>query len=268
MRKQLIRAAAIAVGFALILAASAAAEPKVVRVGNLIFRDNGFISPSKLPRHRQAPISAILNGTIGTVDGSHPPAIAGVVADFDKNIQVNAEGLPVCREDQLVARSSKDAKKACSDAIVGSGRAEVEVSFPEQAPLEAKGPVLMFNGGVHGATTLLFIHTYVNVPAPTAVVATVKLTHIHRGHYGIHVVAEIPRIAGGAGSVTKFKLKVKRDFTYKGRQQSYLTASCPTGVYYAEGKVQFTDGSALKVTHALPCTPEGYAVSLTGSVFS
>jgi hypothetical protein len=257
MRKQLIRAVAIGVGLALIVTSSALAEPKVVRVGNLVFKDNGFITPSKLPRHEQAPISAILNGQIGTVDGTHPPAIEGVIADFDKNIQVNAKGLPVCTEAQLVARSSADVRKACPDAIVGSGKAEVEVSFPEQAPLEAKGPILLFNGGVHGGTTLLFIHTYVNVPAPTAVIATVKLTRVHRGHYGTHAVAEIPRIAGGAGSVTKFKLTVGREFTYKGKQQSYLTASCPTGVYYAEGKVQFTDGTALKVTHALPCTPKG-----------
>lgn len=257
MRKQVVRAVAMGAGLALILAASALAEPKVVRVGNLVFRDNGFISPSKLPRHGQAPIAAILNGQIGTVDGTHPPAIEGVIADFDKNIQVNAKGLPVCREEQLVARSSKDVKKACSDAIVGSGKAEVEVSFPEQAPLEAKGPILLLNGGVHGGTTLLFIHTFVNVPAPTAVIATVKLTRIDRGRYGIHAVAEIPRIAGGAGSVTKFKIKIKRDFTYKGKSQSYLSASCPTGVYFAEGKVQFTDGTLLKVTHALPCTPSG-----------
>jgi len=257
MRKQVIRAIAIGVGFALSVTSSALAEPKVVRVGNLVFRDNGYITPSRLPRHGQAPISAILNGQTGTVDGSHPAAIEGVVADFDKHIEVNAEGLPVCTEAQLVARSSVDVRKACPDAIVGSGQAQVEVSFPEQAPLEAKGPVLLFNGGVHGGTTLLLIHTYVNVPAPTAVIATVTLTRINRGRFGIHAIARIPRIAGGAGSVTKFKLTVGRDFTYKGKRQSYLAASCPTGVYYAEGKVQFTDGTVLKVTHALPCTPKG-----------
>jgi hypothetical protein len=255
MRKHLIRTTVIGAGLALILAASALAEPKVVRVGNLIFRDNGAISPTKLPRHEQAPISAKLNGQIGTVDGSHPPAIESVIADFDKTIQVNAKGLPACSGDQLTARSSVDARKACPDAIVGSGKAEVEVAFPEQAPIVAKGPIVLFNGGVHGGTTLLFIHTYVDIPAPTAVVATVKLTRIHRGHYGIHAVAQIPRIAGGAGSVTKFKITIDRTFTYRGKKESYLTASCPTGTYYAEGKVQFTDGTALKVTHALPCTP-------------
>jgi len=257
MRKHLIRATVIAAGFALIVAASALAKQEVVRAGNLFLKDNGGISPSKLPRHEQAPIAAHLNAQIGTIDGSHPPAIESVIADFDKTIQVNAKGLPVCRQDQLVARSTADAKKACSDAIVGTGEGEVEVGFPEQAPFTAKGPVVLFNGGVHGGTTLLLIHAYVDVPAPTAVIATVELTHIHRGHYGTHAVARIPRIAGGAGSVTKFKITINRTFTYKGKKESYLTASCPTGLYYAEGKVQFTDGTALKITHALPCTPMG-----------
>jgi hypothetical protein len=257
MRKHLVRAMSGGIVLALIVVASALAKPEVVRVGNLFLRDNGGISPSKLPRHERAPIAANLNARIGTVDGSHPPAIESVIADFDKTIEVNAKGLPVCREDQLVARSTADAKKACADAIVGTGEGEVEVAFPEQAPFTAKGPITLFNGGVHGGITLLLIHTYVNVPAPTAVIATVKLTRIHRGHYGIHAVAQIPRIAGGAGSVTRFKLTINRTFTYRGKKESYLTASCPTGLYYAEGKVQFSDGTTLGITHVLPCTPMG-----------
>jgi hypothetical protein len=257
MRRHLIRAMAMAAGLALIVAASALAKPEVVRVGNLVLRDNGGISPSKLPRHERVPISAHLNAQIGTVDGSHPPAVESVIADFDKSIEVNAEGLPVCRQDQLLARSTADAKKACSDAIVGSGQGEVEVVFPEQAPINATGPIVLFNGGVRGDTTLLLIHAYVNVPAPTAVVATARITHIHRGHYGLHTVSTIPKIAGGAGSVTGFKFTVGRTFTYKGKKQSYLTASCPTGVYFTEGKVQFSDATVLKITHALPCTPLG-----------
>jgi hypothetical protein len=257
MRRQLIRTTAVAAGLALIVAASALAKPEVVRVGNLFLRDDGGITPSKLPRHKLVPIAAHLNARIGSLDGSHPPAVESVIADFDKSIEVNAEGLPVCKQAQLLARSTADAKKACPDAIVGSGKGEVDVAFPEQAPIDAKGPILLFNGGVHGDTTLLFIHTYVNVPAPTAVVATARITHIHRGHFGLHTVSTIPKIAGGAGSVTGFKLTIDRTFAYKGRKRSYLTASCPIGVYFAEGKVRFSDATVLKITHALPCTPLG-----------
>jgi hypothetical protein len=257
MKKHLIQTASGGIVLALIVAASAFAKPEVFQIGNLFLRDNGGISPSKLPRHEQAPIAAKLNGQIGTTDGSHPPAIRSVIADFDKTIQINAKGLPACNRGQLEARTTAAAKKACPDAIVGSGEGEVEVAFSEQPPFTAEGPIVLFNGGVHGGTTLLFIHTYVKVPAPTAVVATVKLTHIHRGHFGLHADAQIPAIAGGAGSVTRYKITIDRTFTYKGRKKSYLTASCPTGHYFAEGKVQFGDDITLHVSHALPCTPKG-----------
>jgi hypothetical protein len=257
MRKQLVRTIAMAVALAVIAAASALAKPEVVRVGTLFLRDNGGISPAKLPRHELAPISANLNAKIGTTDGSHPPAIRSVNLDFDKTIQVNARGLPSCTERQLVARSTVSAKNACANAIIGSGEGEVEVAFPEQQPFSATGPIVLFNGGVHGGATLILIHTYVAVPAPTAVIATAKLTKIHRGRYGTHVIARIPPIAGGAGSVTKFKLTIKRSFTYKDKKQSYLTASCPTGHYYTEGEVGFADGTTLAITHVLPCSPVG-----------
>ena len=58
MRKHLIRATAIGAGFALIFAASALAKPERSASGNLFLRDNGGISPSKLPQHKQVPISA------------------------------------------------------------------------------------------------------------------------------------------------------------------------------------------------------------------
>ncbi len=257
MGKQLIRATAIGVGFALILAASALAEPEVAQVGSLFLRDDGGILPSKLPRGKPAPISGYINAQIGTVDGSHPPAIESVIVDFDKTIHVDAKGLPACKQSQLVARATVDAKRACADAIVGAGEGEVEVAFPEQKPFAAKGPITLFNGGVRGNTTLLLVHTYVDVPAPTAVIVPVKISQIHRGHFGLRADAQIPAIAGGAGSVTKFKLKIGRKFTYKGKRRSYLTASCPTGSYYTEGEVLFADGTKLGLAHTLPCTPMG-----------
>jgi hypothetical protein len=257
MGRHLLRAVGILAAFALIFAASALAKREVVRVGNLFLADNGGISPSKLPRHEQAPISAHIHGEIGTTDGSHPPAVETITLDIDKTIQVNAKGLPVCTEGRLEARPTAAAKSACSASIVGSGEGEVEVAFPEQKPITARGPIFLFNGGVHGRTTVLFIHTYVAIPAPTAVVVPIEISRIHRGHFGLRTVAEIPRIAGGAGSPTEFELDIGRKFTHKGTKQSFLTASCPTGSYYTEGEVQFSDGRTMGLRHILPCTPMG-----------
>jgi hypothetical protein len=255
--KHLLRAMAIGAALALLVAAGAFAKPHVIRAGNLFLVDDGGITPSKLPRHRQAPISAHIDAEIGTADGSHPPAVKSLNIDFDKSIQVNAKGLPACKLGRLEATPTVAAKKACPDAIVGSGEGEVEVVFPEQNPFSAKGPVVLFNGGVRGGTTVLLVHAYVPVPAPTAVVVRVEITHISRGHYGLHTVAEIPPIAGGAGAVTKFRIAIDRKFTYQGKKESYLTASCPTGIYYTEGHILFADGAALQGTHLLPCTPVG-----------
>lgn len=245
-----------ALALAAIVGPTALAKKEVARVGNLVFSDEGGISPQKLPRHEQAPISGHINGVLRTTDGSHPPAIRMVTVDFDKTLQVNAKGLPVCRKGQLEARTTVDAKRACADSIVGSGEAEVEVEFPESEPFTAKGPIYLFNGGVRGGTTTLFIHTYVGVPAPTAVVAVVTIKHMHRGPYGLHTVAEVPKIAGGAGSVTHFKFDIERKFTYKGKQVSYVTASCPTAHYFVKGNIEFAEGLEMGVTHVLPCTPK------------
>jgi hypothetical protein len=255
--KHLLLATVVGAVLALLAAAGAFAKPQTVRVGNLILTGNGGISPTKLPKHGQAPVSARVIGQIGTVDGSTPPALTAVNANFDKNIQVNARGLPACPRGRLEATPTVAAKKACPDAIVGSGEGEVEVAFPEQAPFSAKGPIVLFNGGIQGGATVLFVHTYVAVPAPTAVVAVVKITHIRRGHYGLHAEAALPPIAGGAGSVTKFGLSIDRKFIFKGKKESYLTAGCPTGHYYSDAEVVFASAAKMTITHVFPCTPVG-----------
>lgn len=256
MNRCLISAAALAAGLALIFATVAFGSREVVRAGNLYLADNGGISPSKLPKHGSVPITARLVGEIGTLDGSHPPALRTVALDVDRTIGIDAVGLPVCKARQIETRTSAAARGACGSAIVGSGKAEVEVAFPEQAPFSAIGPVVLFNGGVHGRTTFVLLHAYVNVPAPTAIVTRVTVTRIHRGRFGLQIVAQIPKIAGGAGSVTKFELKVGRKFTHNGQKKSFLVASCPTGRWVTKGNVLFDDETKLGLTHVFPCTPK------------
>jgi len=257
MNRSLTFLTALTVGLALIFAAAASGNRIEVCAGKLCLAGDGGISPSKLPRHGSAPVMARLIGEVGTTDGSHPPAIRTVSFDVEKTIRIDAVGLPTCKAAQLKARGTAAAKHACGEAIIGSGMAEVEVAFPEQAPFSATGPVVLFNGGVRGRTTLVHLHAYVDVPAPTAVITTATVTRIHRGRFGLRVAAQVPRIAGGAGSVTKFDLKVGRKFTYKGEKKSLLVASCPTGHWQTSGNVSFDDGTELGLNHVFPCTPTG-----------
>jgi hypothetical protein len=257
MTKNLLRLSAIVAGLALAFTATASGQREVVRAGNLIFTDDGGISPTKRPRHGSVPITARIVGTIGTADGSHPPALRSVHAEVDKTIEIDAVGLPTCRQAQLEAHDTTAARRACGEAIVGSGEAEVEVSFPEQASFSATGPIVLFNGGVRGATTTLFLHAYVKVPAPTAIVTKVTIVRIHDDHYGHEFRAEIPKIAGGAGSATRFELKIGRQFTYKGKQKSFLRAGCPSGSWQTRGDILFADATRLAVHHVFPCISGG-----------
>lgn len=259
MKRKLICITAFAAGLALLMASFAAGDlgnRKEECVGVLCVGDNGGISPTKLPKHGGAPATAQIIGDIATTDGSHPPALQQLEAYVDHTIEVDAVGLPTCREGQLKATSSATARKVCGDALIGSGSAEVEVAFPEQTPFRSTGPLLLFNAGVHGGTTSVLLHAYVDVPAPTAVIVRAKVTRIHRGRYGLYLQAHIPKIAGGAGSATAFDVKIGRRYTYKGRKKSFLTASCPTGSWATKGNLRFSDQTRLGFTHVFSCTPE------------
>jgi hypothetical protein len=255
---RLMKTKAIALALLLLACAAAPANAgrEVVHLGNLFLADNGGIVPSALPRQGSAPITARLEAEIGTTDGTHPPALRHIDLDIDRTIGIDAAGLPTCRRSRIEATSSAAAKQACSGAIIGSGWAKVEVAFPEQAPFSSTGPIVLFNGGVHGKTTQVLLHAYVDVPAPTAIVVPAQVVHIHQGQFGLQILATIPSIAGGAGSVTAFRLVVGRRFTVGGKRRSLLTAGCPSGHYRTEGEAEFADGTVLSVDHIFPCTPK------------
>jgi len=250
----------VAVFFAASLVAAGlagAAKPTVVRAGNLVLRLNGDVAPKVLPKKRLAPIALRISGNIANADGSHPPAARLVIADFDKHGTVNARGLPACRSGQLQARNTGAAKAACRGAIVGSGKTTVRVEFPEQAAFFSTGPLVLFSGGVRRGVTTMYIHAYVNVPAPTAIVTSVKIKRVRSGRFGTRATARIPKIAGGYGSLTRFAMKIQRTFKYKGKQRSYLLARCANGRFFARGVVSFTAGPRVGGTVVRSCRSRG-----------
>jgi hypothetical protein len=259
-RKRLSRILASALVTVLGLSAvaiSVSAKSTVVAAGNLILTLEGRISPQGLSRTKLTPITFHFGAKVKTKDGKHAPAAEVFEAEIDRNGAINTKGLAVCRTGQLEARPTAAAEKACKDALVGRGFAEAEVEFPEQAPFDARGPLLMFNGGTRGGTTLVLVHVYANVPAPTAFVTPVYVSRINHGRYGLKIKAKIPVIAGGSGSLSRLAVTSKKTFTYKNRKQSYLLAKCPTGILLGRGNLSFSDGTRLIGTVTAPCTPKG-----------
>jgi hypothetical protein len=236
---------------------SVAAKPTVVRAGNLVLKLNGGVAPKALPKKKMAPIVLRVSANIRSVDGSQPPPAKSVVADFDKHGTVNASGLTVCPRGQLEARPTGAAKAACPKAIVGGGKTTVRVKFAEQRPFYATGPLVLFNGGVRRGATMMYIHAYINVPAPTAIVTPVKIKRIRKGRFGTRAIARIPKIAGGNGSLTHFSLKIDRKFRHRGKRQSYLLARCANGRFFARGDVAFKGGPRIRGTVIRACRSRG-----------
>jgi hypothetical protein len=247
----------------LALLGTASAKWSVVQSGNLTFKVDGGVSPSVLPQHEFAPASFSARGQIGTVDGSHPPALREAVLYLDKGFEADAYGLPACRAGQLEARTTKTARQTCPDAIVGSGTGTAEIAFPEQSPILTSSPLTLFNGGVKGGITTVYAHAYTTVPTPTAIISTMKFRTVKAGRYGVRGDLTLPKIAGGSGSVVAFDFKVERLYRYRGFRKSYSLAQCRDGRLDVKSTVLFRDevgaggDSTLDVGVTLPCTPKG-----------
>jgi len=250
MRKRLVLTLALGAIVALVVGSIAvAAKPTVIQVGNLKLTFNGGFSPKGLSKTKLTPITLNISGKIETTDGKHPPALKEFVLEADRNSGVSAKGVPACKQGKLEATTTAAAEKACKPAIIGKGTTNVEISFPEQGDIPVKSKLLAFNGGVKGGKTTILLHAYLTQPTPTAIVTTVKIQKHKNGRYGLKSVASVPKIAGGAGSVTSFTLTINK--------KGYLLAKCPDGHLDAQGEAVFADGTRAKGSVTRPCTPKG-----------
>jgi len=264
MRRKLMLALAVTAVASLGVAAVAGAVSTTLRAGNLIVTFGGNTAPKKLPRRKYAPVTTKIFGKIKTSDGTHPSAFREALVNIDKDVRVNARHFPfVCRAGQLEARDTKAAKRVCGKAIIGSGHADAEIAFPEQTPIKVPSPLLVFNGGERGGKVTLLIHTFITVPAPTAIVTQVT---IKRRGSGIKSVAKIPVIAGGSGSALDFNFKLGKIYRFKRRKLGYFEARCPDGKFrVSTPKVLFKNEAkvpgvatqtVLKGGLAVPCIPK------------
>jgi hypothetical protein len=228
-----------------------------VQVGNLIFEAGGGFAPKKLSKKTLAPIALTAEGKVATTDGTHPPALDKLVLETDRNGAINVKGYPVCRSSKLQSTDTSHAKAACKPALVGEGTTTASVAFPESKDVLVHSRLLVFNGGVKGGVTTLYIHAYFSNPIPGAIVTTVKIKRVHHGRYGLESVATIPKIAGGSGSIIQFSLKIDKRFTYKGRETSVLTAKCPDGRLQAHATAYFASGLKAATEFVRPCTGTG-----------
>jgi hypothetical protein len=229
---------------------------QTVRAGNLIVTVEGGFTPHKLPKAKPASITLSARSTIRTADHTHLPALDFLRLEFDKHTGVNTKGLPVCTIQELENTITSQAKRICADSLIGTGQAGAEIAFPEQEPFFAKAPMEIFNGPPkHGQPVFIF-HVYAHVPAPTTFITTAEISR-SSGLYGTTVYIKVPTIVAGQGSLSFAELSIHKKWMEKGKQQTLLYGTCPSGHFYVRGSLTFKGGFKMAGKVVRSCSPRG-----------
>lgn len=226
----------------LALSATATALASSVRVGGLEIEIEGKLSPTKLSKKTPTPITLTVSGAIKDTEATRPPALKTLDLEFDKHGQINTKGLGTCSPSKLEATTTKAAEAACKAELIGKGSVSAEIQLPESSPFSASGPLLIFNGPPQGKKPVLVMQVYADVPAPTTFVTEGVIGKAH-GLYGTSTQIQIPSIVSGQGSLTSFSATLHKTWTYKGKKQSLLYATCPDNHLYAHGAFDFVEGT-------------------------
>jgi hypothetical protein len=246
---------ALAIGCFLV---ASIARAELVERGDLFVKFAGGIFPTALPRHTNAPITVSVDGTIKTLSGERPPALRFISIAINKGGRIDTKGLPTCRRSQIEPATARQALEACRPALVGEGRYLAALALPEQSSFPLQGRVLAFNAVVDGRRAIL-AHVYGRDPIPNS---RVLVFHIRtsRGTFGTILTAALPIRLNRHGYLKKISLDLRRDFVYRGRKHSYLSAACaaPSGLTvgvfpFVRVGMTFADGRELASTLTRTC---------------
>ncbi|HST68396.1 MAG TPA: hypothetical protein VLI94_01915 [Solirubrobacterales bacterium] len=238
---------------------AALAHAELIERGDLFVKFQGGIAPTALPRHADAPISVRVDGTVRSLSEERPPALRYISIAINRGGRIDTRGLPLCRRSQIEAVSSAQALAVCGPALVGGGRFAAAVSFPEQTALPLRGKILAFNTRDDGRRAIL-AHIYGTDPFPNS---RIFVFHIRKtqGTYGTVLTAALPASINRYGYLKRIVLDLRREFVYRGRPRSYLSAACAApagtriGIFpFVRVGMTFADGRKLASTLIRTCS--------------
>jgi hypothetical protein len=245
---------ALALAFApaaLVLAGGA--EAQKIRVGDIVLDADGGFSPTRLPKHEDAPISLHGGGRISTVSGAVPPVLENINIEFDRHGSVDTLGLPVCRVSKLESTLVRQARETCPGAVVGRGYGHAIVALPESRPINVDSPITLFNGPEKHGNKTVIAHAYTTYPVPVTLVVPIEIERISKGVYGYRTKAKIPKIAGGYGVPVSGRLTIDKKWVFKGVRHSFVNARCETGHLQARVEATFKDRTFLSGVFIRAC---------------
>jgi hypothetical protein len=247
---------ALAVSVALVVLAGLAAglaRGERSQRGNLIVALTGGLAPLKLPRDRPAPVAIHLEGGLQTADRSLLPRVTRIELGLPDQGILSTRGLASCSQRRLRNAKPPEALAACRQALIGHGELEASVVVPNQAPFTIKARLLAFNGRVDGHRAVL-LHSY--SPNPPTVAVLPFVIRPGSGRFGTSLVADLPAALGPWPHFAHFGITLSRRYAFRGRQRSYLSASCPippslTGGFFSLAKMTLTLAGGRTIDQAI-----------------
>lgn len=214
------------------------------------------VAPKVLYKKKALPATLTVEVKTGTTaaNGVPSPAVHDVI-DFDKNLSLATKGLPTCTAQQLQNTTTEAAELACGKAKIGSGSAitllPLSVLYTEPTKVTA------FNGAPQGGKPVVLLHAYGTSPIQTTLVLVGTVSNYGKEGYGPRLDVTIPPIAGGAGVITDFKVKINRSWTYKGKKMSFVNAKCPASKKLKyRGAFTYADSVTINADTTQSCTPK------------
>lgn len=240
----------------LCLAVTAAAE--VSQRGGLIASFQGSLWPRTLPRHELVPVAVRVAGSFKSAKGHRLPQLRTISVAINRAGRLYDKGLPTCRVARIEPATEAEARRLCRRSIVGSGHVRVEVHLENQAPFEVEASLLAFNGPTEHGRKLILAQVYAKDP-PGAFVLTFRLKK-QAGLFGTLMSTRLPPQARGWAYLRHFDMTLDRQYRYRGKVRSYVSAACaapegfPGAVFpFARAVYGFANGQRLRTTVVRSC---------------
>jgi hypothetical protein len=249
----------IALTLTALLGLASLARAELIARGDLFVSFQGGIAPLALPRHELSPIRVSFKATVGTVSGESPPALRRMVIELNRAGHLDTRGLPICPVARVKATNTQTALRLCGSALVGQGSYRANTDLPEQSAFPAAGHILAFNTRGKSGPAIV-AHVYGTHPFAASRIIVFHLRRLPHGPYGTVLAASLPSVENPHGYITQISLSLYREFTYRGRAHSYLSAACsapagfPGAVFaFARTRMSFAGGGTLASTVTRSC---------------
>jgi hypothetical protein len=213
------------------------------------------VTPKALYKKTASPAALNVEVKTGKSDGGVPSPATHDVIDFDQNLSLATKGLPTCNPALLQSTTTEAAELACGKAKIGSGSATT--LLPLSILYTEPTKVTAFNGVPQGGKPVVLLHAYGTTPLQTTLVLVGTVSNLGKEGFGPRLDVTIPPIAGGAGVITDFKVKIQKSWTYKGKKMSFVNAKCPASKKLKyRGAFTYADGTTINADTTQACTPK------------